>query len=222
MDPDRVGERQANDGGFHYQQSVAMDDHNRQPYHEMHLLFDQAISQQRQQTSASPSHGLLELNTVGPLRPRHTSRMSFRQHREDTAVVQFQERRPGMQQEDSRVNLSSRYPKQLLELCRADVSVEHLRKGPLFNLQSGYRQPRQRAYNMPAQGDEQASRGLGLFEVGPLLAGPVYCREGQTASSESTEQVRFSVEETNQFPDKSQPVEHMDTHSLPQRLTSNR
>ena len=219
MDPDRVGERQANDGGFHYQQSVAMDDHNRQPYHEMHLLFDQDISQQRQQTSASPSHGLLELNTVGPLRPRHTSRMSFRQHRDDTAVVQFQERRPGMQQEDSRVNLSSRYPKQLLELCRADVSVEHLREGPLFNLQSGYRQPRQRAYNMPTQGDEQASRGLGLFEVGPLLAGPVYCREGQT---ESSEQVRFSVEETNQFPDKSQPVEHMDTHSLPQRLTSNR
>ena len=222
MDPDRVGERQANDGGFHYQQSVAMDDHNRQPYHEMHLLFDQAISQQRQQTSASPSHGLLELNTVGPLRPRHTSRMSFRQHREDTAVVHFEERRPGMQQEDSRVNLSSRYPKQLLELCRAGVSVEHLQEGPLFNLQSGYRQPRQRAYNMPTQDDEQASRGLGLFEVGPLLAGQVYCREGQTESSESTEQVRFSVEETNQFPDKSQPVEHMDTHSLPQRLTSNR
>ena len=222
MDPDRVGERQANDGGFHYQQSVALDDHNRQPYHEMHLLFDQAISQQRQQTSASPSHGLMEVNTVGPLRPRHTSRMSFRQHREDTAVVQFQERRPGMQQEDSRVNLSSRYPKQLLELCRADVRVEHLQEGPLFNLQSGYRQPRQRAYNMPTQGDEQASRGLGLFEVGPLLAGPVYCREGQTELSESTEQVRFSVEETNQFPDKSQPVEHMDTHSLPQMLTSNR
>ena len=222
MDPDRVGERQANDGGFHYQQSVAMDDHNRQPYHEMHLLFDQAISQQRQQTSASPSHGLLELNTVGPLRPRHTSRMSFRQHREDTAVVQFQERRPGMQQEDSRVNLSSRYPKQLLELCLADVRVENLQGGPLFNLQPGYRQPRQRAYNMPTQDDEQASRGLGLFEVGPLLSGQVYCREGQTASSESTEQVRFSVEETNQFPDKSQPVEHMDTHSLPQRLTSNR
>ena len=222
MDPDRVGERQANDGGFHYQQSVAIEDHNREPYHEMHLLFDQAISQQRQQTSASPSHGLLELNTVGPLRPRHTSRMSFRQHREDTAVVQFQERRPGMQQEDSRVNLSSRYPKQLLELCLADVRVENLQEGPLFNLQPGYRQPRQRAYNMPTQGDEQASRGLGLFEVGPLLAGPVYCREGQTESSESTEQVRFSVEETNQFPDKSQPVEHMDTHSLPRRLTSNR
>ena len=222
MDPDRVGERQANDGGFHYQQSVAIDDHNRQPYHEMHLLFDQAISQQRQQTSASPSHGLLELNTVGPLRPRHTSRMSFRQHREDTAVVQFQERRPGMQQEDSRVNLSSRYPKQLLELCLADVRVENLQEGPLINLQPGYRQPRQRAYNMPTQDDEQASRGLGFFEVGPLLAGQVYCREGQTASSEATEQVRFSVEETNQFPDKSQPVEHMDTHSLPQRLTSNR
>ena len=29
MAPDRVGERQANDGGFHYQQSVAIDDHNR-------------------------------------------------------------------------------------------------------------------------------------------------------------------------------------------------
>ena len=170
MDPDRVGERQANDGGFHYQQSVAIEDHNREPYHEMHLLFDQAISQQRQQTSASPSHGLLELNTVGPLRPRHTSRMSFRQHREDTAVVQFQERRPGMQQEDSRVNLSSRYPKQLLELCLADVRVENLQEGPLFNLQPGYRQPRHRAYNMPTQDDEQASRGLGLFEVGPLLA----------------------------------------------------
>ena len=222
MDPDRVGERQANDGGFHYQQSVAIEDHNREPYHEMHLLFDQAISQQRQQTSASPSHGLMEVNTVGPLRPRHTSRMSFRQHREDTAVVQFQERRPGMQQEDSRVNLSSRYPKQLLELCLADIRVENLQEGPLFNLQPGYRQPRQRAYNMPTQGDEQASRGLGLFEVGPLLAGPVYCREGQTELSESTEQVRFSVEETKQFPDKSQPVEHMDTHSLPQMLTSNR
>ena len=222
MDSDRVGERQANDGGFHYQQSVAIDDHNRQPYHEMHLLFDQAISQQRQQTSTSPSHGLLELNTVGPLRPRHTSRVSFRQHREDTAVVQFQERRPGMQQEESRVNLSSRYPEQLLELCRADVRVENLQEGPLFNLQSGYRQPRPIAYNMPTQGDEQANRGLGLFEVGPLLAGQVYCREGQTASSESTEQVRFSVEETNQSPDKSQPVEHMDTHSLSQRLTSNR
>ena len=207
MDPDRVGERQANDGGFHYQQSVAIDDHNRQPYHE---------------TSASPSLGLLELNTVGPLRPRHTSRMSFRQHGEDTAIVQFQEMRPGMQQEDSRVNLSSRYPKQLLELCRADVRVENLHEGPLFNVQPGYRQPRQRAYNTQPQGDEQASRGLGLLEVGPLLAGQVYCREGQTASSESTEQVRFSVEETNQFPDKSQPVEHMDTHSLPQRLTSNR
>ena len=222
MDPDRVGERQANDGGFHYQQSVAIDDHNRQPYHEMQLPFDQGIAHQGQQTSASPSHGLLEPNTVGPFPPRHTSRVSFRQHREDTDSVQVQERRPGMQQEDNRVNLSSRYPKQLLELCRADVSVEHLQEGPLFNLQSGYRQPRQRAYNMQPQGDEQASRGLGFFEVGPLLAGQVYCREGQTASSESTEQVRFSVEETNQFPDKSQPVEHMDTHSLPQRLTSTR
>ena len=222
MDPDRAGERQANDGGFHYQQSVAIEDHNRQPYHEMHLLFDQAISQQRQQTSASPSLGLLELNTVGPLRPRHTSRMSFMQHREDTAIVQLEERRPRMQQEESRVNLSSWYPKQLLELCRADVRVENLQEGPLFNVQPGYRQPRQRAYNMQPQGDEQASRGLGLLEVGPLLAGQVYCREGQTASSESTEPVRFSVEETNQFPDKSQPVEHMDTHSLPQRLTANR
>ena len=222
MDPDRVGERQANDGGFHYQQSVAIEDHNWQPYHELQLPFDQAISQQRQQTSASPSHGLLMSNIVGALPPRHTSRMSFRQYREDTAIVQLEERRPRMQQEDSRVNLSSRYPKQLLELCVADVRVEHLQEGPLLNLQSGYRQPRQRAYNIPTQGDEQASRGLGFFEVGPLLAGQVYCREGQTASSESTEQVRFSVEETNQFPDKSQPVEHMDTHSLPRRLTSNR
>ena len=186
MDPDRVGERQANDGGFHYQQSVAIDDHNRQPYHEMHLLFDQAISQQRQQTSASPSHGLLEPNTVVPFPPCHTSRVSFRQHREDTDNVQVQERRPGMQQEESRVNLSSRYPKQLctLELCRADVSVEHLQEVPLFNLQSGYGQPSQRAYNMPTQGDEQPSRGWGSFESGPLLAGQVYCREGHTASSQ--------------------------------------
>ena len=120
-----------------------------------------------------------------------------------------------MQQEESHVNLSSRYPKQLLELCRADVSVEHLQEGPLSNLQSGYRQPRRSAYNMQPQGDEQASRGWGVFKSGPLL-------EGQTESSESTKQVRFSVEETNQFPDKSQPVEHMDTHSLPQRLTSNK
>ena len=222
MDPIRVGERQANDGGFHYQQSVAIEDHNRQPYHEMQLPFDQAIAHQGQQTSASSSHGLLEPNTVGPFPPRHTSRVSFRQHREDTASVQVQERRQGMQQEESRVNLSSSYPKQLLELCRADVRVENLEEGPLFNLQPGYRQPRQRAYNMQPQGDEQDSRELGLFEVGPLLAGQVYCREGQTESSESIEQVRFSVEETNQFPDKSQPVEHMDTHSLPQRLTSNR
>lgn len=222
MDPDRVDECQANGCGFHCQQSVAIDDHNRHRYHEMQLPFEQAIAHQRQQTSASLSHGLLELNTVGPLRPRHTSRMSFRQRREDTASVQLQERRPGMQQRESHVNLSSRYPNQLLELCRADVSVEHLQEGPLFNLQSGYRQPRQRAYNMPTQGDEQASRGLALLGLGPLLAGQVCWREGQTASSESTEQVRFSVEETNQFSDKSQPVEHMDTHSLPQRLTSNR
>ena len=48
MDPDREGERQANDGGFHYQQSVAIDGHNQQPYHEMHLLFDQGTAQQRQ------------------------------------------------------------------------------------------------------------------------------------------------------------------------------
>jgi len=222
MDPDRVGERQANDGGFHYQQSVAIQDHNRHLYH-VNFLFDQGIAQQRQQTSASPNNGLLEPNTVAHfLRFIHTSRVFFRQHREDTASVQLQERRPGMQQEESRVNMSSRYPKQLLELCRADVRVDHLQEGPLFNLQSGYRQPRQRAYNMQPQGDEQYSRGLGLFEVGPLLAGQVYCREGQTASPESTEQVRFSVQETNQFPDKSQPVEHMDTHSLPQRLASNR
>ena len=222
MDPDRVGERQATDGGFHYQQSVAIENHNCQPYHEMQLPSDQAIAHQGLQTSASPSHGLLEPNIVGPSPPRHTRRVSFRQHREDTASVQVQKRRPGMQQEESRVNLSSRYPKQLLELCRADVRVENLQEGPLFNVQPGYRQPRQRAYNMQLRGDEQTSRGLGLLEVGPLLAGQVYCREGQTASSESTEQVRFSVEETNQFPDKSQPVEHMDTHSLPQRLTSNR
>ena len=61
-----------------------------------------------------------------------------------------------MQQEDSRVNLSSRYPKQLLELCVADVSVEHLQEGPLLNLQSGYRQPGRIAYNMQPQGDGQA------------------------------------------------------------------
>ena len=219
MEPDTEGGSRAS-GGFYCQQSVDIDDHRRQL--EMQFPINQSIAQQRQQTRASPSHGLLEPNTFGPLPPRNPSRMSFRQHREDTASVQLQERRPGMQQEDSRVNLSSRYPKQLLELCRADVSVEHLQEGPLFNLQSGYRQPRQRAYNMPTQGHEQASGGLGLFEVGPLLAGPVYCREGQTESSESTEQVRFSVEETNQFPGKSQPVEHTDTHSLPRRLTSNR
>ena len=219
MEPDTEGGSRAS-GGFYCQQSVDIDDHRRQL--EMQCPFNQSIAQQRQQTSASPSHGLLMSNIAGPLPPRHTSRMSFRQHREDTAIVQLEERRPRMQQEDSRVNLSSRYPKQLLELCRADVSVEHLQEGPLFNLQSGYRQPRQRAYNMQPQGDEQASRELGLFEVGPSLAGQVSCREGQTASSESPEQVRFSVEETNQFPGKSQPVEQTDTHSLPRRLTSNR
>ena len=78
MDPLRVGERQANDGDFHYQQSVAIEDHNWQPYHEMQLPFDQAIAHQGQQTSTSPSHGLLEPNTVVPFPPRHTSRVSFR------------------------------------------------------------------------------------------------------------------------------------------------
>ena len=221
MEPDTEGGRRAS-GGFYCQQPVDTDDHSRQP--EMQLPFNQSIAQQRQQTSASPSHGLLEPNTVGLLPPLHTSRVSFRQHREDTASVQLEERSPRMQQQDSGINLSSRYPKQpcTLELCRADVRVKHLQEGPLFDLQSGFRQPRRIAYNMQPQGDGQARRGWGFFESGPLLAGQVYCREGQTASSESTEQVRFSVEETNQFPDKSQPVEHMDTHSLPQRLTSNR
>ena len=190
----------------------------------MQFPFNQSVAQQRQQTSASPSHGLLEPNTVGPLPPRHRNRMSFRQHREDTASVQLEERTPGMQQEGSSINLSLRYPKQLctLELCRADVRVRHLQEGLLLDLQSGYRQPRRRAYNMQPQGDGQARGGWGFFESGPLLAVQVYWREGQTESSESTDQVRYSVEETNQCPDKSQPVEHMDTHSLPQRLTSNR
>ena len=127
-----------------------------------------------------------------------------------------------MQQEDSRVNLSSRYPKQLLELCVADVRVRHLQEGPLFNLQSGYRQPRPIAYNMQPQGDGQARRGWGFFESGPFIAGQVYCREGQTESSQSTDQVRYSVEETNQFPGQFQPVEHMDIQSLPRQPTLNR
>lgn len=127
-----------------------------------------------------------------------------------------------MQQEDSRVNLSSRYPKQLLELCRADVRVEHLQEGPLLNLQSGYRQPGRIEDNMQPQGDGQARRGWGFFEIGPLLVGQVYCREGQTESSESTDQVMYSVEETNQFPGQFQPVEHMDIQSLPRQPTLNR
>ena len=209
MEPDTEGGRRAS-GGFYCQQSVDIDDHRRQL--EMQCPFNQSIAQQRQQTSASPSHGLLMPNIVGPLPPRHTSRMSFRQHREDTAIVQFQERRPGMQQEDSRVNLSSRYPKQLLELC----------VGPLLNLQSGYRQPGRIEYNMQPQGDGQARRGWGFFEIGPLLAGQVYCREGQTESSESTDQVMYSAEETNQFPGQFQPVEHMDIQNLPRQPTLNR
>ena len=48
MAPDTVGERQANDGGFHNQRWVAIDDHNQQPYREMQLLFDQGTAQQRQ------------------------------------------------------------------------------------------------------------------------------------------------------------------------------
>ena len=219
MEPDTEGERRAS-GGFYCQQSVDIDDHRRQL--EMQCSFNQSIAQQRQQTSASPSHGLLEPSTFGPLPPRNPSRMSFRQHREDTASVQLQERRPGMQQEDSRVNLSSRYPKQLLELCVADVSVEHLQEGPLLNLQSRYRQPGRIAYNMQPQGDGQARRGWGFFETGPLLAGQVYCREGQTESSQSTDQVRYSVEETNQFPGQFQPVEHMNIQSLPRQPTLNR
>ena len=221
MEPDTEGGRRVN-GGFYCQQSVDIDDHLRQL--EMQFPFNQSIAQQRQQTSASPSRGLLlEPNTVSPLPPRHTSRMSFRQHREDTASVQVQERRAGMQQEDSGINLSSRHPKQLctLELCRADVRVRHLQEGPLFDLQSGYRQPRRRAYNMQPQGDGQARRGWGFFEIGPLLTGQVHCREGQTESSESTDQVRYSVEETNQFPGQFQPVEHMDIQSLPRQLSLN-
>ena len=126
MEPDTEGGRRAS-GGFYCQQSVDIDDHRRQL--EMQCPFNQSIAQQRQQTSASPSHGLSMSNIVGPLPPRHTSRMSFRQYREDTAIVQLEERRPWMQQEDSRVNLSSRYPKQLctLELCGADVlSLIHI------------------------------------------------------------------------------------------------
>ena len=219
MEPDTEGGRRAS-GGFYCQQSVDTDDQSRQP--EMQLPFNQSIAQQRQQTSASPSHGLLEPNTVGLLPPLHTSHVSFRQHREDTAIVQLEERRPRMQQEDSRVNLSSRYPKQLLELCVADASVEHLQEGPLLNLQSGYRQPGRTAYNMQPQGDGQARRGCGFFESGPFIAGQVYCREGQTESSESTDQVRYSVEETNQFPGQFQPVEHMNIQSLPRQPTLNR
>ena len=219
MEPDTEGGRRAS-GGFYCQQSVDIDDHRRQL--EMQCPFNQSIAQQRQQTSASPSHGLLEPNTVGLLPPLHTSHVSFRQHREDTAIVQLEERRPRMQQEDSRVNLSSRYPKQLLELCVADVRVEHLQEGPLLNLQSGYRQPGRIAYNMQPQGDGQARRGWGFFESGPFIAGQVYCREGQTESSESTDQVRYSVEETNQFPGQFQPVEHMNIQSLPRQPTLNR
>jgi len=199
MEPNTEGARRAS-GGFYCQQSVDIDDHSRQA--EMQLPFNQSIAQQRLQTSASPSHGLLEPNTVRPLPPRHTSRMSFRQHREDTASVQLEERRPRMQQEDNGINLSSRYPKQLLELSRADV--------------------RRRAYNMQPQGDGQARRGWGFFASGPLLADQVYCREGQTESSESNDQVRYSVEETNQFPGQFQPVEHMDIQSLPRQPTLNR
>ena len=179
----------------------------------MPFPFNQSIAQRRHQTSASP----------GPF-PRHTSRMSFRQQREDTASVQLEERRAGMQQEDSGNNLSSRYPKQLctLELCRADVRVGHLQEGPLFDLQSGYRQPRQRAYNMQPQGDGQACRGRSFFENCQFLARQVYCREEQIESSESTDQLRYSVEETNQFPGRFQPVEHTDIQSLPRQLTLNR
>ena len=221
MEPNTEGARPAS-GGFYCQQSVDIDDHSRQA--EMPLPFNQSIAQQSQQTSASPSNGSLMPNIVGPLPPRRTSRMPFRQHREDTAIVQLEERRVGMQQEDSGINLSSRYPKQLctLELCGADVRVRHLQEGPLFDLQSGYRQPRPTAYNMQPQGDGQARRGWGFFESGPLLPGQVYCREGQTESSDSTDQVRYSVEETNQFPGQFQPVEHMDIQSLPRQPTLNR
>ena len=217
MEPDTEGGRRAS-GGFYCQQSVDTDDHSRQP--EMQLPFNQSIAQQRQQTSASPSHGLLEPNTVGLLPPLHTSRMSFRQHREGTAIVQLEERSPGMQQQDSGINLSSRYPKQLctLELCPADVRVRHLQEGPLFDRQYGHRQPRRIAYNMQPQGDGQARRGWG----GPLLVGQVHCRAGQTDSSDSTDQVRYSVEETNQFPGQFQPVEHMNIQSLPRQPTLNR
>ena len=220
MEPDTEGGRRAS-GGFYCQQSVDIDDHRRQL--EMQCPFNQSIAQQRQRTSACPSHGLLEPNIVSLLPPLHTSRVSFRQHREDTASVQLEERRPRMQQQNSGINLSSRYPKQLctLELCRADVRVRHLQEGPLFDLQSGYRQPRRSAYNMQPQGDGQARGGWGFFESGPLLSGQVYCREGQTESSESTDQVRYSVEETNQFPGQFQPVEHMDIQSLPRQLSLN-
>ena len=103
----------------------------------------------------------------------------------------------------------------------ADVRVRHLQEGPLFDLQSGYRQPGPIAYNMQPQGDGQARRGWGFFESGPFIAGQVYCREGQTESSQPTDQGRYSVEETNQFPGQFQPVEHMNIQSLPRQPTLN-
>ena len=110
----------------------------------------------------------------------------------------------------------SRYPDRLTELRVENLNsnVNEMQMVPLYQLHSRGRQPMQ--YDVLARG-VQFNDGA---EVRPLTS-HMHCGRRRTYATESVDEIR-SVEETSQFPQRSQAREHTLTSSLQPLLTFNR
>ena len=111
----------------------------------------------------------------------------------------------------------SRYPDRLMELLVENLNsnVNAMQVVPLHQLHSRGRQPLQ--YDVLAGGVQ--------FNVGDEarpLTNHMHCGRRRTYATESVDEIRTSVEETSQFPERNQAREHSLTSSLQPLLTFNR